>query len=83
MSTRKQNAELRNSGLLRSTGDIPLRCHLLAAGTGKAAQQINLTSTSVTFNAQDMARAREIVREIRAGQEPRALRAPTAATEGL
>ena len=72
--------------LLHSQDDsVTLRAitYLTDRRDGKAAQQINVTSTSLTFSATEIARAREIVREIRAGQEARALRAPTAATEGL
>ena len=71
--------------LLNSEDDsVALRAvmYLTDRRDGKAAQQINVTSTSVTFSAEDLARAREIAREIRAGQ-PRALPAPTAATEGV
>lgn len=74
--------------LLHSQDDsVALRAitYLTDRRDGRAAQQINLTQTTVHVSAEQIARAREIVREIRQ-REPLALPTadePTAAIEGL
>ena len=65
--------------LLNSTDDgIVLRAvtYLTDRRDGRASQQINLTQTAVHISADQLARSREIVRELRAEQPPFSLTAP-------
>lgn len=65
--------------LLNSSDDsVRLRAitYLTDRRDGKAAQQINLTHTTLQPSSEDVDRARAIVREIRQSQAPIALPAP-------